>query len=276
VDAAGCYLPEVTQLSPDTVEISFVPSKETMDPVESRTITLNAGPKGDPGDPGPAPVRGVDYWTPDDVTAMESDISEKVTAAVAGKAQLKPEFAQTIGDCTDTSKLYVLPDGMIYAWMLTEVEVPGGPAYTNLLPTATDTDRVTIYNGKGYKENIRIDSSENEVSATGWVTTGFIPAKKNDIIRFKNCSVMDIAGANGSTSRCAFRFYDSNFSYNTVSGSFKPSNLPSSAWAPVYGADGDIVEINVPSSYSASIAYRRITMDDIDENSVITVNEEID
>lgn len=155
------------------------------------------------------------------------------------------------------------------------LQIPDVVTYTNWAKKAIAKDG-SIYNGKGYKENIRIDSSENEVSATGWVTTGFIPAKKNDIIRFKNCSVMDVDGANGSTSRCAFRFYDSNFSYNTVSGSFKPTNLPSSAWAPVYGADGDIVEIKVPSSYSASIAYVRITLDDINENSIITVNEEID
>ena len=189
VDAAGCYLPEVTQLSPDTVEISFVPSKETMAPVESRTITLNAGPKGDPGDPGPAPVRGVDYWTPDDVTAMESDISEKVTAAVAGKAQLKPEFANSIGECTDTSKLYVLPDGMIYAWMLTEREVEvGGADYTNILPLAVNADG-TPYVGnngeKGYKTGWRLNSSKAEVEKAGMCCTGFMPISGNGTLRVK-------------------------------------------------------------------------------------------
>ena len=70
---------------------------------------------GDPFRPvtalGYTPIRGVDYWTEEDQTAIDADIA----AEVAKRGQLQPEFANSVEDCTDTSKLYVLPDGYIYA-----------------------------------------------------------------------------------------------------------------------------------------------------------------
>lgn len=54
-------------------------------------------------------------------------IAEQVNlllAEVAEKEQLTPGFANSISECTDTSKLYVLPDGYIYAYLLdTESDV---------------------------------------------------------------------------------------------------------------------------------------------------------
>jgi hypothetical protein len=154
--------------------------------------------------------------------------------------------------------------------------IPDVVTYTNWAKKAIAADG-TIYNGgMGYKENIRINSSDAETTATGWDTTGFIPCKIGNTIRFKNCSVFDLTGANGTTSRMAFRFYDSDFGYITVSSSYKPDSPPSAAWSPVYGDNGDIIQVTIPTSYKASTAYVRITLDDINENSIITVNEEID
>ena len=56
-----------------------------------------------------------------------------VMTQVGGVAQLTPEFVNSIEECTDTSKMYVLPDGFIYAYMLTEKEVSSGGGYTNLI-----------------------------------------------------------------------------------------------------------------------------------------------
>lgn len=40
----------------------------------------------------------------------------QLSLEIAGKEQLAPEFADSIDECADTGKLYVLPDGNIYAY----------------------------------------------------------------------------------------------------------------------------------------------------------------
>ena len=144
------------------------------------------------GEDGHNPVRGIDYWTPEDIAAIDADIATEL----AKRGQLKPEFAQTIEECTDTTKLYVLPDGMIYAYMTIEKEVEGGSAYTNLLPTATDTDRKTIYGedydgdgaNDGYLKGKRLSSSGSvNGGATNMAASGFIfPVKEGDVLRIAN------------------------------------------------------------------------------------------
>ena len=92
------------------------------------------GSDGAPGVPGAdgadgyTPIKGVDYYT----EADKSEFSEYIASELAKRGQLKPEFANSIEECTDTSKLYVLPDGYIYAYMLIEREVETGGGYTNL------------------------------------------------------------------------------------------------------------------------------------------------
>lgn len=64
----------------------------------------------------------------------------------------------------------------------------------NLLPAATDTDRVTIYGGDyngdgvndGYKTKTRLSSSSGGTATLdGMCTSGFIPCVAGDIIRIK-------------------------------------------------------------------------------------------
>lgn len=51
-------------------------------------------------------------------TSKKDVMSQKaVTDALAKAAQHSPEFVNSTAECTDTSKLYVLPDGYIYAYM---------------------------------------------------------------------------------------------------------------------------------------------------------------
>ncbi|MBR5872533.1 MAG: hypothetical protein IKZ06_02690, partial [Oscillospiraceae bacterium] len=49
-------------------------------------------------------------------------------------------------------------------------------SFTNLVPTSTDTDG-SVFNGVGYKENVRLSSSGgiSGSAQNGSVTTGFIP-----------------------------------------------------------------------------------------------------
>lgn len=156
------------------------------------------------------------------------------------------------------------------------VAIPDVVKYTNWVKKATENDGITIYNnGKGYKENYRINSSGTETAAANWTITGFIPVKKGDIVRFKNCYVYNMTGIT-TTNRMHFTFYDETFTKNEESTTYQVGSPPSSSWSPVHGDNNDLIQVKIPTSYSATFAYMRITLDELNENSVITVNEEID
>lgn len=142
------------------------------------------------GKDGYSPVKGVDYWTEQDKAEIEAANIAFMTEELAKRGQLSPEFAQTVEDCVDTTKMYVLPDGFIYAYMQTTVV--GGSSYTNKLPQASmGADQATGWvDGKGYTQNARLSGSTGAVS-TGYTTvqgmcvSGYIPAKAGDVIRIK-------------------------------------------------------------------------------------------
>lgn len=60
----------------------------------------------------------------------------------------------------------------------------------NLIPTLVDTDLVTIYNGKGYKEGVRISvSAGGETTATAVLLTGLIPlGNDGDVFHIRGVS----------------------------------------------------------------------------------------
>lgn len=120
------------------------------------------GAKGDKGDTGPQGEKG-----------EKGDKGDPGKDGTDGKDGLDatpvtPLFANSIAECTDTTKLYVLPDGFIYAYMYTEAT---GPSYTNL--------------SENVHENYRMGSGGALSALAGAVTTGFIPAKKGQTVRFK-------------------------------------------------------------------------------------------
>lgn len=123
---------------------------------------------GEQGEPGYTPVRGKDYWTAADLAQMAGDISQEVADQLADRTQLMPEYADNQEACTDTEKLYVLPDGYIYAYQYSEEILP---AYTNLAgEVRTDT---------------RLNSSGVAKTLTGAVTTDFIPVSQGQIVRVR-------------------------------------------------------------------------------------------
>ena len=102
------------------------------------------------GDPGYSPVRGVDYWTEEDIQQMNNESRDYIATELAKRGQLKPEFANSIGECTDTTKLYVLPDGYIYAYM-----TKTGALFTNQIVNAIGTDGLPYNGGLGFKKGWR-------------------------------------------------------------------------------------------------------------------------
>jgi len=162
--------------------------------------TGETGPQGRAGETGAAgytPIRGVDYYT----DADKSEFSEYIASELAKRGQLAPEFAESMEWLEangEQDKMYVLNDktdpnyGMIYAWMLTEVETEGG-GYTNRLPTATmGTDQATGWvEGKGYTTQARLSGSggnvvTNYTNVAGVGVSGYITGLKiGDVIRIK-------------------------------------------------------------------------------------------
>ena len=126
------------------------------------------------GEDGYTPIKGVDYYT----EADKSELSEYIASELAKRGQLKPEFANSVDECTDTSKLYVLPDNMIWAYMLTETEVTIG-GYTNLVEgKLLPNYRISITSAPVLKQSNGIAST-----ATSATELYYIPVKGGDVIR---------------------------------------------------------------------------------------------
>lgn len=179
----------------------------------------------------------------------------KVADVAAQASQQAPSFANTIEECTDTTKVYVLPDGDIYGYVMT-MDPGGKPLFKDWLPLAIDSDG-SIFNGVGYKTGYRLNSSGLVVQDnTGCVVAGFIPCKTGDVIRISNIT------KNASNNMVIS--YKSDFT--------KYGN-------PIYWAgfvdEGNGVYSIDTSSLPTTTAYIRISVGTFSEDTVITVNEEI-
>lgn len=160
------------------------------------------------GKDGYTPIKGTDYYTDEE----KAEYGAYIAAELAKRGQLKPEFANSIDECTDTSKLYVLPDGYLYAYRLEETTKAN---YTNQVPLSEALDSTDVYNQTGYKDGYYISSSSGGDSAkSGHVTTGLIPwafsgGKYPDPIYIKG----------GAMSRLGLYFADKSFKLTITSSS---------------------------------------------------------
>lgn len=82
----------------------------------------------------------------------------QLSEEIAGKMQLEPEFANSIEECTDITKLYVLPDGVLYAYMTKQT--------ASVKPELADRS--------GYLLNTRFNGSGAETAADGWYVTNYL------------------------------------------------------------------------------------------------------
>lgn len=130
--------------------------------------------------------------TPDQFTQILSAIASLKATVV----QQSPLFANSVAECTDTTKLYVLPDGYIYAYTL-------GGGYTNLVSTSTDADG-SVFNGAGYQDNSYLKYADSTIDTkSGFTVTGFIPFTWTDVLRMSGVTW------NNSAQSC-IDFYDEN------------------------------------------------------------------
>ena len=169
----------------------------------SQAVTVEI-PSGKDGADGYTPVKGVDYWTASDQEEINADNIAYISTELAKRNQLVPEFANSVDECTDTSKLYVLPDGYIYAYMTKTATVYP----TNQLGNAIDSDGTPYNGGTGYKDDTRLSLSSGETAKSGYTATGFMEVQQGDTIRFAN---IDTAGS--ASNNEFIIFYGADFAY---------------------------------------------------------------
>lgn len=146
------------------------------------------------------------------------------------------------------------------------------PAYTNLLPLATDTDGSLFVgpNGEaGYKPNTRVRMSNGEEqTATGIEATGFIPVKYKQTLYIKGIT---IARPTSETTE-GLCFYNSSRGF-----------ICGSTMAYAFGnTSGEVASCKVYDTLvngitaDADIAYARISATVIGPDSVVTVDEPLE
>ena len=150
---------------------------------DGKTLTVKNGSKGSKGVDGYTPKKGVDYYTEED----KAEFSQYIASELAKRGQLKPEYANSIEECTDTSKIYVLPDGYIYLYKKSTVE-----------QTETIIDVIENTDGNPYYENHRLGSSATSTTdgftsgATGYHITPLI-----DLTKYRGKKIqLHLEGAN--------------------------------------------------------------------------------
>lgn len=227
------------------------------------------GAKGDKGDTGAKGDKGSQG-----IQGIPGEKGDKGNDGADGTVQIEPLFAESadwLNENGDTSKLYILPDNFVYGYFYKEGT---GPAYTNRLPLATDTDRTTVLNGVGYVDGYRINSSGVPKDLSGCQLSGYIPVAQGDIIRIKNLQVYT-----GTRYNHMIAFYNSANTY--VGSTYLNPAADMSGWADEQPGgitlSADRTEVTVDTSkvsdISACNAFRFMGVNMA--NVIVTVNEEI-
>ena len=150
---------------------------------------------------------------------------------------------------------------------------PSAPSYTNLLPSATDTDG-SVYNGVGWKKGYRLTSNGAPDSQNASYLTGFIPVKFGDVVHLKNVKWQNgvTTGLNSGNQRVSF--YDANKIHlgqtNAIGlgGTLSGVKDENGIWTQFTVKNWSGVDVG-------NAAYFRLNCAEISGDSIITVNEEI-
>ena len=210
------------------------------------------------------------------VASLNARLGQQTVFVAEGATQEDAEaWLETNGD---TTKLYLMPDETFWQYKsITEV-IDGGASYTNLLPTATDTDG-SIYNSIGYKTKTRLSGSSGSASDNDInCASGFFSCKAGDVLRIKGFYPPQgvasyVIGYNGTTYLKSQTFEPAN---NTVSGN-STYQWTTGTWYELDGVDLltttvtiELTSDNFGSDFNA-IRFSGIISDD----TIVTINEEI-
>jgi len=157
--------------------------------------------------------------------------------------------------------------------------------YVNQIPISTDANG-NIYNGKGWKENIKFSSSDGaETTQSGHNATGYIPigystdgnATGEQVIYLSKTETL----SGNNNTRIALYTSDKTFMGVTTASQWNTSATYNGTYYTL-GSDGYINMIDISGTtaeyhngHGKDAAYFRICAPGLDGDSVITVNEEI-
>ncbi len=150
---------------------------------------------------------------------------------------------------------------------------PSAPSYTNLLPSATDTDG-SVYNDVGYAVGQRLNSSGTAEDYAGMYLTGFIPVSLGDVVRLKNVTWQYGVTSGITSNNQRICFYDSSKAHiglatgTSLSGVLSGVKDDSNIWTQFTVRNSADLSLN-------NAAYFRLCCAGITSESIITVNEEI-
>lgn len=206
-------------------------------------------------------------------------IDAYIAEELAKRGQLRPEFAESLAWLKangDTKKLYVLPDGYIYACTPKATAGEEVPNFKNVLETAT----ISL--------NKRFNSSDALKDAAGYIAIDHIPVKSGDVIRINDTAVISAsAGSNRvkyyNSSKSAITTYTGNDARADQLLKITTANGVMSWVVGYYNTTLGNNSTNTLPSAAANIAYMRanlyissatITEADI-ADLILTINEEI-
>lgn len=190
-------------------------------------------------------------------------IIELINAGVVSTSTVVPNFANSIDECTDTSKPYVLPDGMIYAYMYAEVAEGG---YTNCVKK---TDSL-------FECPKRINASFQVVSSSSSnaFVSNYIPAQAQQVLRMKGID-------NGDFRILCYKEDGTYvFGFEMASGSSTKQILDrttideNGVWTYTLGHSGNGADHDFDNRGIAQIRIGGTAVNGID-NIIVTVDEEI-
>ena len=150
---------------------------------------------------------------------------------------------------------------------------PSAPSYTNLLPSAIDTDG-SVYNGVGWEKGYRLGSDGAPTAQNDSYLTGFIPVKFGDVVHLKNVKWQNgvDTGLNSGNQRVSFYSADKVHlgQSNAVGlgGMLSGVKDDNNIWTQFTVRSWSGVDVG-------SAAYFRLNCAEISGDSIITVNEEI-
>ena len=144
--------------------------------------------------------------------------------------------------------------------------------YTNQVSISTDVDG-NVFNGTGYIDGYRINSSGATVALSGFTTTGFIPFTKGQTI---------LIGGEGITydsHGCLLMCYDTSKTViaNVGIGYDKVGNTNYGTWTTEETSVFCLDPVdNYPSTFSGDSLYIRISVKGSGANLIVTLDEKID
>lgn len=200
-----------------------------------------------------------------------------------GRDFVRNEFLPIASYWLDTTIIEVQEKTYVDSTGTIDINNLSTTTYTNQIPISTDTDG-TVLNDVGYLTGTRISVSSGSISAItnpnaqyASFTTGFIPVKKGDVIRLKNCW-MDTAQLDDTQSPYGHRtwglvlaFYDAK--NTTIETNCYWTDLPTSALVDaIIDSDGKVTQFIVNVNHP----YMRLNLGSSDPSqAILTINEEI-